>query len=119
LTEGTAAVGRTAKRKDVAVTPSARTRSSRSPVKNDSSCAQAADATCTVRTPPLSRPGSVRAAMRSPTARRHASRSITTPPARAVASRACSSNAPSEDGEREREPEPAVDGDPRRDPVKD
>ena len=83
-------------------------------MKNDSSCAHAGDATWMVSTPPRSRPGSVRAAIRSPTERRHASRSITTPPARAVTSRACSSKAPSEDGEREREPEPAAEGDARR-----
>jgi hypothetical protein len=42
--------------------------------------------------------------MRSPTAWRQRSRSITTPPARAVTSRACSSSAPIDEGDREREP---------------
>jgi hypothetical protein len=93
--------------------PSAATRLKSSVEKNDSSCAQAADATCTVSTLPRKRPGSVRAAIRSPTARRQLSRSITTPPARAVTSRACSSSAPIDEGEREppRAPGP---GDGRR-----
>ncbi|HTQ06890.1 MAG TPA: hypothetical protein VMI54_23695 [Polyangiaceae bacterium] len=96
-----AATGRTWNRSELAATPSACTRPSRSVVKNESSWAHAAEATCSVSTPLRSRPGSVRAAMRSPTARRHASRSITTPPARALTSRACSSSAPIDDGERE------------------
>jgi hypothetical protein len=71
-------------------------------VKNESSCAQAGEATCTVRTPLRIRPASVREAMRVPTTFCQVTRSSTTPPARALASLAPSKRTPSGDGERGR-----------------
>ncbi len=67
--------------------PAARMRTTISFMSSDSSCAQLADATFTVSSRPRFAPGSVRAAMRSPTMRRHCSRSIAVPAKRAAASR--------------------------------
>src|SRR5688500_19842021 len=90
--------------------PTPFSRSSISAVTKESSCAHAGEATCTVRTPLRSRPGSVREAMRVPTTRCQVTRSTTTPPARALASRAPSSRTPR--GEGERRPGATIDRDP-------
>jgi hypothetical protein len=93
-------VGRTTNLSESTVRPSAFTRARISVERKLSSCAQAEDAACTVSTPPRSRPGSVRLAIRSPTARRQRSRSSTIPLACALASRASSSRTPIGAGDR-------------------
>jgi hypothetical protein len=74
-----AAISFTRKRTVPTWIPAAFSRATISLTSNDSSCAQLAEATWTVSSRPRLAPGSVRAAIRSPTTRRHCSRSTAVP----------------------------------------